>query len=530
MRPVFAGAFGLAAVSACSAVTDFDPQCRLDEDCAEIGRSLICNRGTCAPPSLVYPEVTATVNAGEASLGCYELFGAEDDASDAQALTLATLLPLSGGLADEGPPMENGVRLAVSEINEAGGVGGRKLRVLACDSGTHPDVAERAAQHLVDVAHVPAIIGPGSSTEVIETFRRVAADSGTLLISPSATSPAITTLADDGLVWRTVPSDALQGGVIAGYLATRGYARVFVVHRDDAYGSGLAAVVRSRFCSARDCATTFVARAYPTDDLSEAQATSQAAIFSELDGFSPDVVVLVGYAADGLSFLHLAKGRPWPFVLAEGLRADSLVTGLQDRTQPGTLLVPGLEDTGLLCNIVGTYPSYPRNTPEYLRFADRYAQRSGGAGPGTYAVHAYDATYALAFAIAAASGAGVTNPSGRDLAEGLSRLSHGVGIDVGTQLPMSFGDGVARLRFDALSTIDLSGLSGPLDFDVNGEAASSMEMWNLDPGASETDPSASHIVSLGTVWDGVALDVMGREVYDFSQIPSINPAAACGRR
>ncbi len=517
---------GLSALSAagCTAITDFDAQCVVDAECAAVGRSLVCTRGTCAMPDLVFPEVSATVPAGEASLGCYTLFG-ETDAS-ADTLTLGTLLPLSGGLADEGPAMEDGVRLAVAEINQAGGINGRMLRVLACDSGTQADVAERAAQHLVDVADVPAIIGPGSSTEVIATYGSVARESGTLLISPSATSPEISLVDETGLLWRTVPSDALQGGVIAGYLAHRAYERIYVVHRDDAYGNGLASVVRNAYCDPRSCANTFRSQAYPTDDLSLAQADVHAAILADIEAFAPDAVVLVGYAPDGLSFLRLAEGKPWAFVLAEGLRTGGLVDGLRDRD--GALLVPGLDDPQLLCNIVGTYPSYRRDTAGYQAFADRYRQLTGGKEPGTYSVHAYDATYALAFAAAAAAGAGVRTPRGRDLAEGLARLSHGVPVTLGSPLDGSFGTGVRALRFDALGTIDLVGLSGPLDFDANGDPASSMELWNLDPDPVLSESGGSRIVTLGTVWDGVAVDATGAGVYSFAQIPQQNASPACG--
>ncbi len=507
----------LALAPGCTAVTDFDAQCSKDDDCAAIGRSLVCDLGTCALPALVTPDLTTSLS--DASLGCHALIGETRDA--AGVLTLGTLLPLSGGLAGEGPAMENGVRLAVDEINEAGGIGGRLLRVLACDSGTNPDIAERAAQHLVDVAGVPAIIGPGSSTEVIETFRRVTLEAGTLLISPSATSPAISTLDDDGLVWRTVPSDALQGDVIAGFLADRGHARVFVVNRDDAYGNGLASVVRARFCRTQACAESFRSRAYPADDLSAAQRDAQLAIVGEVEAFAPDAVVLIGYAPDGLTFLNLAAGKGWPFVLSEGLRTDSLVTGIRDPSAPDALLVPGVGDPSLLCDVVGTYPSYPRETA-WEAFKDRYAQLTGGEVPGTYSVHAYDATYALALATAAASGAGVRSPRGRDLAEGLARLSRGDAVFPGGS-PGAFGDGVRKLGFDALANIDLQGLSGPLDFDRNGEAASSMELWGLDPAATD----AGIIVTLGPVWDGVSVDSDGVPTYDFGGIPSSNASPAC---
>lgn len=88
------------------------------------------------------------------------------------------------------------------------------------------------------------------------------------MISPSSTSPAITNLPDNNLVWRTAPSDAIQGAAIGAHLLDENFERVAVVNRDDSYGHGLREAVQASFCEPVRCTSDrYLTRSYPPRDL-----------------------------------------------------------------------------------------------------------------------------------------------------------------------------------------------------------------------------------------------------------------------
>jgi len=470
-------AFALAP-SACSLALDFSDECSADGDC---DRGERCDRGFCVQRDLL-----------EEGVPCDRLIGPDPrDAGEGPVLLLGTLLPKSGALGPFGLPMEQGVELAVTQINQIGGVLGQKLAVLACDTGTNPAQATVAARHLVDVGRVQAIIGAGASGITIETFNRVAKPAGVLMISPASTSPAITDLPDEGLLWRTAPSDAIQGRAIAAWLREQGFQRIAVVNRDDAYGNGLAGVVQEVFCQAGCPAGTFRIDIYPADAEPPILAQRQAGIVGEVKDFAPDAVVLVAFAADGLEFLRLAQGMGLRFVLTDGMK-DLAILG--DRLADPPSDSPGVDDDRLICDVVGTNPGSP-NPAFFAPFAAQFQARFG-ITPRNFEAQSYDAAYLVGFAYAAAHGAGVAAPDGRALAHGLTRVSEGESVRIG---PDGWNQGVAILNSGALTTIDVVGVSGELDFDpASGEAPGSIDMWRFDPDAPS---DADKIENLGIVLD-----------------------------
>lgn len=490
-------------LTGCTATLDFDDECQRDEDCAELGRGLRCDDGFCVKKDLIEPAPCATC---EPNSGCDRLYGEDPRlAEPGTFVTLGTLLPRSGALGAFGDAMDNGVRLAVSEINQSGGVLGKKLAVVSCDDGTDANQAERAARHLADVAGVQAIIGAGASGVTIEAFNRVAKGSRVLMMSPSATSPAISNLTDDGLLWRTAPSDAVQGRAIAEYIVRRGYEKVAIVNRNDAYGNGLSAAISGQLClsdSAFCGGGAILSRLY-SDQSGPLQEDDQARVLAELvDSFKPEAVVLIAYVQDGVAFMNLAAGKGLRFILTDGTRDIALLG-----TTPNQR---GVSDASILCTLVGTNPASPSGEL-YNAFALKY-DANFGAAPGTFAANSYDAAYLVALAYGAARGAGVAEPDGRALAEGLVRLSGSGRIELGVQ---DFGRALTTLSTSADSTVDVVGVSGPLDFDpTTGEAPSGIEMWRFDA-------TLSRISNLGVVYDG-------QSSYTFDAVLQEPPGGACG--
>ena len=129
------------------------------------------------------------------------------------ALAIGSLLPTTGNLAFLGAPEIAGVDLAIKEINEAGGVAGKCVSVSHKDSGdTTTDIATQSATALIN-EKVDAIVGAASSGVSLSVIDQITG-AGVLQISPANTSPTLSDYADNGLYFRTAPSDVLQGRVL----------------------------------------------------------------------------------------------------------------------------------------------------------------------------------------------------------------------------------------------------------------------------------------------------------------------------
>jgi branched-chain amino acid transport system substrate-binding protein len=154
-------------------------------------------------------------------------------------LVLGLLLPTSDTAI--GAPMVSAAELAVERINDTGGVLGRMVRTRLVDEGDTSASASAAVQTLL-AEGVDAIIGPGSSVIALSTLDDIVS-SGTLACSPTASALALDEFPDDGLFFRTVPSDSLQARAIAETADQTGALQATVIHTDDAYGRAFAASV-----------------------------------------------------------------------------------------------------------------------------------------------------------------------------------------------------------------------------------------------------------------------------------------------
>ncbi|HZY66468.1 MAG TPA: ABC transporter substrate-binding protein, partial [Rubrobacteraceae bacterium] len=158
-------------------------------------------------------------------------------------LNIGTILPLTGDLAQFGPGMENGGKLAVQQIQDCGTMG---ITGTYEDSGTNEQTAATAADKLINTDNVGAIVGAASS-RVSFAVVDPAAQSGVVQISPASTSPDFSNYEDNGFFFRTVPSDALQGVVLAQIAQEAGYQKVNVIALNDDYGQGIADVFTETF-------------------------------------------------------------------------------------------------------------------------------------------------------------------------------------------------------------------------------------------------------------------------------------------
>ncbi|MFT7579177.1 MAG: branched-chain amino acid transport system substrate-binding protein [Myxococcota bacterium] len=462
---------GGATLGGCSLGLDFDDECENTAACVATDSTLRCIDGFCEPAPLVEPGGT-----------CNRIIGSDPRVAT-DTILLGSVLPRTGALGPFGGAMENAIELAIAEINEAGGVNGRKFGVLTCDSGSNVEIAVASAEHLTRIARVKAVIGAASSSTTINVFNDVIKDAGVLLISPASTSPAITDLPDNGLLWRTAPSDAIQGQAIAGYLQEKGYQRVTVVYRDDAYGLGLSGAIRDAYCNGT-CPSTFTSTLYgaqaDTQETLSLQLSQQQAIAESFIAVTPDAVVLISFPTDGAQFLNRFQNAPFDVIVSDGMKDPSL---LGQGAAGFVVGDPEIFDKKVACRIVGTNPASPSGA-EFDEFRNKYRARFSNEEPRTFSANAFDAAYVVGLAYAGGIGAGgVTD--GRTIADGLARLSAGIEVTLGFD---DWNTAVGVLAANGESTVDITGISGPLDFDpVIGEGSSGTEAWRFDLGLVTTD-------------------------------------------
>ncbi|MGY1830322.1 ABC transporter substrate-binding protein [Geodermatophilus sp. SYSU D01180] len=206
----------------------------------------------------------------------------------AEQLVVGTLLPLTGDLAFLGPPEVAGARLAVQEINAAGGVLGQEVRLEEGDSGdATTDTATQTVDRLLQ-AGVNAIVGAASSTVSLNVIDRITA-AGVMQISPANTSDQFTTYNDNGLYFRTAPPDVLQARALADLLAADGNNTIGILARNDSYGNGLAENTRENLLAGGLSEDQVVNVIY------DPNAANFDDIVQEMVDLNPDGIVVIGF-------------------------------------------------------------------------------------------------------------------------------------------------------------------------------------------------------------------------------------------
>lgn len=200
-------------------------------------------------------------------------------------LKLGMLLPVTGSLAFLGPPEIAGVKLAVNDVNAAGGVLGKDVELVEGDSGDTPEFANQTADRLLS-ENVDAVIGAAASGISLSVIGKITG-AGIVQFSPANTSDEFTDYADNGLYFRVAPPDLLQGAAIAKLIADDGATNVAIIARNDAYGTGLAEVVQNTLEDAG--ITVSVVKIYEPD------AGTFDAEVAEIVAAAPDAVAVIGF-------------------------------------------------------------------------------------------------------------------------------------------------------------------------------------------------------------------------------------------
>ena len=156
-------------------------------------------------------------------------------------IKMGIILGFTGPIESLTPDMGNSAELAFKEASDSGQLlGGQKISVVRADSTCiDAAAATAAAERLITSDKVAGIMGADCSGVTTAIANNVAVPNGVTMISPSATSPALSTIADNGYFFRTAPSDARQGQVLAEITMGRGFNDVAVTFINNDYGKGL---------------------------------------------------------------------------------------------------------------------------------------------------------------------------------------------------------------------------------------------------------------------------------------------------
>lgn len=361
-------------------------------------------------------------------------------------LTIGNLVPLSGDLADFGPPGQKAAELAVSEINKAIGQTGddHKVTLQTEDDQTSDQAGVQAARKLVD-GGASCIAGSWASSVTIPVSRSVTSREGVLQISPASTSDEITGLEDNNLLDRTVPPDSFQGPVLANVVADAlGGAEGKTVNigaRNDSYGNGLIDTFSGPWedMGGKIGQTVIYDPTQPSYD-SEAQkivsGNPDATVFFDF----PETFVKVGPA------LARAGWDPSTAFGTDGLASSSLPENV------GVDVVEGFR---------GTAPGSPDGDATSAAFDKAYtAFDPTNVDRQTFDSQNFDAVI-LCYLAAVAAG----STDGTDMAAAVQAVSAPPGTKYTfEQLP----DAIKALENG--EDIDYQGASGPIDMDENGDA------------------------------------------------------------
>lgn len=213
--------------------------------------------------------------------------------------TVGTLLPVTGSLAFLGPPEVDAAKLAINDINAAGGVPGfKKVVLLEGDSGdSSTNTATQTVNRLLP-KNIDVLIGAASSSVTLNVLDLVTSN-GVLMISGANTSPALTTAKDHGLYWRTAPSDVLQGQFLGSLILQDGHSKVAIMSLQDAYGDGLNANVTKAINEGGGQVVANV--------VYDPKATDFSADVAKVKAAGPDAIVLIGFDESAQVIQELVK-------------------------------------------------------------------------------------------------------------------------------------------------------------------------------------------------------------------------------
>ncbi|MGH3874041.1 MAG: caspase, EACC1-associated type [Pseudonocardiaceae bacterium] len=355
-------------------------------------------------------------------------------------LSLGTLLPKTGAFVYTGPALDAGVRLAMKDIIDAGGIPGMAVKLDDANQRDEGNPSGGTAGQSADAllaGEVDTIIGPATSAAALTVIDQITC-AGVIMFSPTNASQVFTTYPDHGLYFRSGPSNVYEGSVLGKLVVTDGNSTVVVMSRDDVASDDLRKVtVETILESGVQVLDSFH---YDPDALDRDKDIQRVKVEN------PDAIVVIGFTE---SAHILAK------MIEEGIGPKSKRVYGSSANMTNTLAGQvSPRDPGVLVGMRGTSPGAGDEA-----FANQLRKANPGLRDLDYAAYAYDAVMITALAAAVA---------GTDEPATVAREINGV-TKAGEKC-LSFAACMTLVK--ERKDIDYDGPSGPLEFSDPGEPSS----------------------------------------------------------
>lgn len=377
-------------------------------------------------------------------------------------------------------PQWRAAQMAVEEINATGGVLGKKLElVLATSPNRQYDKIYPGIKRLIDSGITCLIIPEGSELTLKAANLTVVRD--VLMVATSSTSPEVTSLKDNDLVWRTSPSDIFQGRVVAELLDSLRLKTAVVIYVDNSYGNGLFTNFRDAFIKKGGLIKSAIK--YPS------MTTYRDYDFKEkLDSLyqnKPQAVYIISDIEDGIKITmqsqiygFFTKDYKPQLVGCDANYSNDFLFAVNPSVIEGML--------GLSYVRPQNYPNHEKFIGRFKKFLQESKDTSNYAfnvldglvddeTMDTYASTAYDAVYTLAFAITKAN-----SIVSADIAKNLRLIANNAPQSESIN-PNEFAKGTAAILKG--KRINYSGASGPVEFDDKGDVTGgTYTLWRVNKG------------------------------------------------
>jgi len=271
-------------------------------------------------------------------------------AASAEEIKLGVLLAFTGPLESLAPDIAEGAELAMAEATANGKfLDGTTIAPIRADSTCiDAAAATAAAERLITADGVKGIVGAMCSGATGAVLANVAMPNGMVMISPSATSPALSTVEDNGLFFRTAPSDARQGEVMAAMMKERGYNDIAVTYTNNDYGKGLA----DSFSAAWEAQGGTITINTAHED-GKADYSAEVGALASAGG---DILVVAGYVDQGGSGIiraALDTGAFDTFNLPDGMVSSTIEERFGSELDGSFGQIPGSPAAAKFAELVG---------------------------------------------------------------------------------------------------------------------------------------------------------------------------------
>ncbi|WP_274627265.1 ABC transporter substrate-binding protein [Arvimicrobium flavum] len=390
-------------------------------------------------------------------------------------ITVGLVMELTGPAGAYGQAGAKSVEMAFRDFNEAGGVDGCKLVMDTRDSQSQGNVAVDQATQLVNIKKVPVIIGGIISSVSIPILTSVTAPAGVVQVSPASSSPTLTALGRDGktngVFFRTITSDALQGTAAAKYAVDQNMKKLAIIHVNNDFGVNMAREFAAAYEKLGGTITS-------TTPYNEKQASYSAEASAAMAG-EPEALYLISYPVDGATIARawISGGGAAKFLLNDGMNASEFIDAVGAQ---------------YLNDAYGT-SSGTSKTASTEYFYGNYEAFSGGIKPDAPAAdRSYDAGAIVALAIAKA-GKG-------DAAAIKAAIPQVVAAD-GEPIYAGKDEFAKALKLIKESKpVRYEGVIGPVSFDQYGDITGPFRLWRVQEGKVTTvgEMSAADVEKIKT--------------------------------